>query len=288
MYNDPFPLTQCKTISLEEFHQLPKTRYVMEPKVDGWRMQIEAGADGVRCWTRTQHSATGKIPMVERWLKNVAKNSGHSFRLDGEVVYLDPDGNPDFNFTARCLGSYVDTCIMKQEETHQWLSFLAFDILRIDEYDHRQVPLEQRQADLHALVPEGAYVQLMPLYVPTVDQHAANIERFLEGSVLKDIKSPYAGKRHKSWLKWKAEETVDVKIIGYTKGQGKFAEMIGAITWEAPNGVIGNCSGMDDETREFITKNRQALMGKWIEIKHYGVLVDGYRHPQFMRFRFDK
>jgi hypothetical protein len=25
-----------------------------------------------------------------------------------------------------------------------------------------------------------------------------------------------------------------------------------------------------------------------MEIKHYGKLVDGYRHPQFMRFRPDK
>jgi len=227
--------------------------------------------------------------MVERQLHKLASFENISFRLDGEVVYLDQLGNPDFNFTARCLGSQVDTCVDKQQEGHRWLSFLAFDILRYNDLDERGVPLEGRQSDLHDLLGERlAHVFTMPLHVPTADQHAANVAKFLEGSVLKDLKSPYPGKRNKAWLKWKAEETVDVVIIGYKPGQGKFSDMIGSVTFQAPDGTYGNCSGMDDDTREFITKNRSALKGKWMEVKHYGRLVDGYRHPQFMRFRFDK
>jgi DNA ligase-1 len=115
-----------------------------------------------------------------------------------------------------------------------------------------------------------------------------NIRKYGEGSVLKDLNMTYPGKRHKSWLKCKAEETVDVTIIGFKEGQGKYTGLIGAITFRAPDGTIGNCSGMTDDDRVWISDHRVISMGSTIEIKHYGMLVDGFRHPQFIRFRKDK
>jgi len=283
--DEPYALTQCKTIDLEGFKRLNLNAYGMEPKVDGWRIQFEADPDGIRAWTRTNHDATGKMPRVEEVLKDMLVVYTN-FRLDGECVYLDENGDPDFNFTSRCMGSGVDVCIDKQTVEARYLSYVVFDILRVGSTDLRSSSYEERREILCEEFEDlDPYLKVIPLEMPTLDQHGLNIEKFEEGSVLKQLNAPYAGKRHKSWLKMKETETIDVRITGYKMGQGKFKDLIGAITFRTADGTIGNCSGMDDETRVEITNHREALIGTAIEIKHYGRLVDGLRHPQFVRFR---
>lgn len=286
--NKAFPFSQCKAMALEDFHTMQKDRYGMEAKIDGWRLQIDVSVDGCQAWTRTNHSATGKLPLAEGLLQDAAFAHG-SFTIDGEVVYLDPEGIPDFNFTSRAMGSGAQVCRDKQIESDRFLSFVAFDLLRHRDEDLRALPFGERRVRLEPLL-EGLdrHAFVVPLYEPSVEQHLTNIDDYGEGSVLKDYNAPYMGKRNKAWLKWKKEETVDVTIIGYTEGQGKYAKLIGAIRFIAPDGTTGNCSGMDDATRVFISDHREMLLSTKIEVKHYGMLVDGYRHPQFLRFRPDK
>lgn len=286
---DPFALTQCKTMTLEDYHKMELNRYVMEPKIDGWRIQMDVTPDHITAWTRTNHIASGKLPRPEDALIALAKSHGKSFRLDGEVVYLDAIGDPYFNYTSRCMGSRADVCVEKQREQDRYLSYVVFDILALDDKDLRKAPMESRRETLERILyRESDYVFPIGISTPDVQVHFQNIEQFGEGSVLKDRLAPYAGKRHKSWLKWKAEETVDVVITGYKEGQGKFAGLIGAIEFRAPDGIMGNCSGMSDATRVEISNHREEYRGRTIEIKHYGILVEGYRHPQFVRFRYDK
>jgi ATP-dependent DNA ligase len=260
----------------------------MEPKIDGWRMQMDVTPDHVTAWTRTQHDASGKMPKVEAQLKYLAHVGNTTFRLDGEAVYVDPQGRPDYNFTARCLGSGLDTCIDKQREENRWLTFFVFDILKEGDNDLRVQALHRRKTVMKEMLNYTGNVELVLGNEPTYDQHEENFKTFLEGSVLKLVTAPYAGKRHKSWLKWKQIETLDVTVIGYKEGQGKYKGLIGAIEFRAPDGTRGFCSGMDDDTRVNISDHRENYRGTIIEIKHYGRLVDGFRHPQFLRFRPDK
>lgn len=53
---------------------------------------------------------------------------------------------------------------------------------------------------------------------------------------------------------------------------------------------VGECSGFDEEVREYITNNRERLLGTVIEIKANDIFKDTgkLRHPRFMRFREDK
>lgn len=289
MSTEPFPLSQCKTITTYEFERLPVDQYVMEPKVDGWRIQIEATPDGVTVWTRTNHDATRKMPKVEHELLQVVRATRGILRLDGEAVFINEDGTPDYNATARCLGSHTETCIAKQAERGSYLKFFVFDVLADEVQDWRELPLNKRKSVLKHAVPESEHVKPIIGNRPSFERHTKNFEQYKEGSVLKQLSSPYAGRRHKSWLKWKEIETVDVRVIeGYKPGQGKFIGLVGAIHFEAADGTQGYCSGMDDDTRVWITDHYEQLIGTVIEIKHYGKLVDGYRHPQFLRIREDK
>lgn len=52
---------------------------------------------------------------------------------------------------------------------------------------------------------------------------------------------------------------------------------------------IGECSGFDEETREYFTQHQTKMVGKVIELKAHEVLKTGkLRHPRFLRIRNDK
>lgn len=53
---------------------------------------------------------------------------------------------------------------------------------------------------------------------------------------------------------------------------------------------VGECSGFDEETREYLTNHQPELMGHVIEVKANEIFKDTgkLRHPRFLRFRTDK
>ena len=53
---------------------------------------------------------------------------------------------------------------------------------------------------------------------------------------------------------------------------------------------VGECSGFDEEVREYLTKNQNELLGAVIEVKANEIFKDTgkLRHPRFLRFRTDK
>lgn len=53
--------------------------------------------------------------------------------------------------------------------------------------------------------------------------------------------------------------------------------------------VVGECSGFDEDTREYITNHKEQLLETVIEVGANDILKTGkLRHPRFIRFRSDK
>lgn len=53
--------------------------------------------------------------------------------------------------------------------------------------------------------------------------------------------------------------------------------------------VVGECSGFDEETREYMTSHAEQLIGDVIEVGANEIMKTGkLRHPRFLRFRDDK
>lgn len=85
------------------------------------------------------------------------------------------------------------------------------------------------------------------------------------------------------WLKVKASETHDVEILDIIEGKGRNAGSLGAFL--TTKGKVG--TGFTDELRsEYFTKD---LIGTIIEVECMSLTVNGkFRHPRFLRLRFDK
>lgn len=296
---------------------LDLSKYMLEPKLDGWRVQAELSGTEIHLWTRTFHDAYGKVPEIEDELKNLLPRG--DVTIDGEFVFVGHDGSLDFNMTARILGSQPDvarTKLREQVSTGRMVYFV-FDVLYAGQADCTAMPLWERKVLLKSLLKPtilNGPIQLVPtIDLEEADQtgfdnlHAGFTQWTGEGSMLKFKKAPYEGKRSKSWLKLKQEPTEEVVVIGYKPGQGKYFGMVGAIEFgqmrydqdsNSYNLVSrGFCSGMTDDMRQQLTTLFRLeqdgvpdrITGKVIEIKHNGLLGrEGFRHPQFKRFRDDK
>lgn len=85
------------------------------------------------------------------------------------------------------------------------------------------------------------------------------------------------------WIKAKPTETFDVEVTGIQPGTGKHEGRMGALL--TTMGKVG--TGFSDEQREQL--NDPALIGQKIEVECMSLTPQGkFRHPRFIRVRFDK
>jgi ATP-dependent DNA ligase len=297
------------------------SHYIMEPKVDGLRMIVKRGV-GITAWTRTGKDLTDKLPVE---MLNDLYLLPEGTIIDGELGYLfkEDDGLRwpifDFNKTMRVFGSGEGTAQDKiavhrmmthSGSGHAWSRlpyFYVFDILKYrgdDLTTHPQSIRKNYQQMCISMDLSDAQ------YVRQTDVHTEFSERTYEFFV-KDggegvmLKNPAAGyyagaRKANTWYKLKKFNTIDVVVIGWKKGQGKYADTTGAIEFgmymsaQSMTPVsFGWCAGMDDATRHGIYNLYEsgALYGKTFELRYFGKVGrdgKGYRFPQFMRWRPDK
>jgi DNA ligase-1 len=112
----------------------------------------------------------------------------------------------------------------------------------------------------------------------------------LEGVVIKRPGHQYVGTRSMDWLKMKAVETVDVPIVGFNEGEGKYEGTLGALVVKLDNGQLCDVgSGFSDLERDAFWNNKGKYLVKIIEVLYHENTDDGnLRHPRFHRIRTDK
>jgi bifunctional non-homologous end joining protein LigD len=191
-----------------------------EIKFDGYRMQMRVEAGDVILRTRKGLDWTGKF-------KAIAK-SGTALAdamIDGEIVALDPEGNPDFSALQAAIS----------DGKTDGLIFYAFDLLFAQGEDLRRQPLEQRKARLKQLLdglPKKGAASIR--YVEHFEANGADVlesakKLSLEGIVSKKLSAPYRSGRSESWTKTKARAGQEVVLGGWKTTQGKFRSLMAGV-----------------------------------------------------------
>lgn len=281
--------------------------WVMEPKLDGFRATIRKSGDKVEILSRTSKSQAGKLTHIEDAIRQAgAFEVPVDFVIDGEILWftdlIDTPQGPapigDFNKTMRIMGSKADKAQREQASGTQMV-FFAFDLLELNGDSTMGFEFDSRRELLAGVISiiDNPFLALTPVFEPDQATYDAYVSGGGEGMMLKRRAATYAQKRSSDLLKVKVEHTLDAVVIGYKDGEGKYSDTIGAIEfglYDATGALVhaGFCSGMDDATRYEIGRNREALIGSVIEVKHFGLVteadLDGLRHPNFIRFRDDK
>lgn len=183
----------------------------VEAKLDGVRIQVHAGAGGVRVFTRSLDDVTARMPEV---VAAVAAVAASGFVLDGEALSLGADGRPrPFQDTASRAASGSGG-----------LTPWFFDVLALEGVPTIDLPLERRRALLAERVPPEFLVDAVVTAEPA--EADAFARRVLaaghEGVVVKDLEAPYdAGRRGAGWVKVKPVHTLDLVVLAVEWGSGR-------------------------------------------------------------------
>lgn len=194
--------------------------WLFEIKWDGYRAVAFLENGRVRLVSRNQNELTHRYPELKDLAKSVKAKTAI---LDGEVVALDEQGRASFSLMQQRTGfrpggrrgtSNADVPVL----------YYAFDLLYLDGYDWRKLPLEQRKKKLASILVTGDSLRFSDHYER---QGKALFEiarrKGLEGILAKRRDSLYQERRSSEWLKIKIRRRLEAVIGGYTQPEGSRA-----------------------------------------------------------------
>ncbi|QNL49404.1 DNA ligase D [Olivibacter sp. SDN3] len=228
--------------------------WLYEQKLDGYRiMSIIDKAVILR--TRNGINYNKKFPSIVQALKEVK----HMAVLDGEVVAEDENGDHVFQ-----------TLQQHAEEIDYTLKYYIFDLLALNGYDLRELPLADRKELLVLLLDKVRHPQiaLLPYSLEKSEKMIAKAKHMnWEGIIAKKIDSRYlSGKRSSLWRKLKIRSSQEAIIVGFTSPEGSrsyFGALVLAVYEEKQLIYIGNCgTGFKDVILQELYKEM-----KQIEVK---------------------
>jgi DNA ligase-1 len=207
----------------------------VEPKYDGFRLQLHRDGDRVWAFSRRLENVTTMFPDLTAGLRRQLK--ARQAILEGEAVVHNPKSGEFLPFQVT-MTRKRKTRIAEAAERHP-LRLFAFDLLYADGKNYIPRPQRERSRRLKQLLP---FTARDPLAVTdALTTHRADelqeyfqqmIRRGLEGIVAKRPDAPYhAGARAYTWVKLKRayqkklRDTVDLVIVGYLAGRGKRATL---------------------------------------------------------------
>jgi DNA ligase-1 len=113
-----------------------------------------------------------------------------------------------------------------------------------------------------------------------------------EGTVLKHPDAIWRDGTSKQQVKLKLDVDVDLRVIGFTPGKGKFAQTFGAVQCATLDGLLRvDVSGFTDLRRNEINASRSTVLGQIMTVKANAIMPgEPYSLflPRFVELRLDK
>ncbi len=183
--------------------------------------------------------------------------------LDGEICVLDEQGRARFQNIQPRITANINA-VERLAETSPATLFL-FDILYVDGYDLRAVPLDERRKLLNMLVVPDDRIRISETFDTAGDQmFEAARQMGLEGILAKDRRSPYEGTRSTRWQKIKVQNEQEFVIAGFTKGERDyFGALVLGVQENGKLRHVGQVgTGFDQKLMKAIYERLQPLITK--------------------------
>jgi bifunctional non-homologous end joining protein LigD len=221
--------------------------YVYEVKWDGYRIMAYCQKDNVKLISRGGQNYTQKYPSIEKALKELALNC----ILDGEIVYIDEDGKPNFDRLQLVNGRNAP------------LLYYCFDILWKDGDSVMASTLMERKQILHSALKASNHIKFSEHFEDGLALFSQMEKLGMEGIIAKKRDSAYVpDERGKSWLKMTTEHRQEFVIGGWVEStkRNTFRTLLfgsyedGKLKWK---GHVGG--GFKDHEMPAILKKLKAL-----------------------------
>ena len=270
--------------------------FAVTTKIDGGRIIAIKENGSVSFFTRAGQRYEGLVDLE----KEMTETFPEGTVLDGEITILNDAGIPSKEAYKKAMK------ITRSDGEKHGLKMKVFDTLSIDEWRAQRSTTDYvtRRAVLDGLYFQPAiqrtYFEVLPeLYrgndpakiLELLDEAIANQE---EGVMINICDAPYEFKRTTNLLKVKKMQTLDLQIIGFEEGSGKYSGTLGAILVRYKNGnTVKVGSGFTDWLRTEIWNNQNKYWDRICEIQYFEETTnqdggESLRFPIFKDFRYDK
>jgi len=274
--------------------------WIFERKLDGIRCIAIRDGGAVRLLSRNDLSLDARYPEIAAALSGQPRER---FALDGEVVAF--------------AGAQTSFARLAQRGHHRVAVFLyVFDLLWLDGYDVRPLPLLARKRLLRAALDFADPIRLTPY---RRERGRVFFEEACrkgwEGLIAKRADSAYTDRRSRDWLKLKCEQGQELVVGGFTAPRGTRTELGALLLGHYDDGALRYAgkvgTGFDRETLRDLGARLRALRRDdppfadagsirerdvtWVEpelVAQIGFTewtgAGRLRHPRFLGLRDDK
>jgi bifunctional non-homologous end joining protein LigD len=280
--------------------------WLHEIKLDGYRLIARIERGKARLITRRHQDWTHRYRSIAQAVGGLAVDSAI---LDGELVALLPSG----------LSSFQALQNSDKPAENTRLVYYVFDLLYLDGYDLRRLPLAERKERLRELLDGGEAAELQ--YSDHIEADGAAFLREscrlgLEGIISKRRDRPYVAGRSRDWVKVKCLGREELVIGGFTLStadrRGIGALLVGyfhagQLVYAGRVGTGFNAQMLLDMRRRLeklrqeecpfaeVPRKERGPMVKWVRPElvaeiQFGAWTDGevLRQPSFQGLREDK
>ena len=231
----------------------PGDEWVHEMKLDGYRMLCRIEHGEAQMMSRNGKDWTGNFPAIARCAARLPVETAW---IDGEVVVMEADGRTSFQALQNALST----------DHSGKLHYFVFDLLYLNGYDLRKVPLVERKRLLESLLASAPATLRFSSHIEGSGEEffkqACKLK--LEGMISKRAQSIYQGGRCRDWLKVKCSMRQEMVIGGYTDPEGSRsgfgALLLGVYEPDGKlrySGKVG--TGFNEATLKTLHKRLQAL-----------------------------
>lgn len=212
--NVPFPDWYNPMLATLTKDRFSDPQWIYECKFDGERALTYYHQGMLTIFTRNKHNLNKTYPDLVQSFRNVSQSN---FIIDGEIVAFQKELT-SFSALQQRLG-------VKEISLENALKFpvyyYIFDILFLNGYDLRNLPLKTRKNILKKLMSYKDPLRLTEWIAKEgISFYETSCKKGWEGIIAKDFNSTYKDRRSTNWLKFKCHKSQELIIIGYTEPKG--------------------------------------------------------------------
>jgi DNA ligase D-like protein (predicted ligase) len=196
------------------YQRFSRKGWLFEPKLDGERCLAFCNARILRLLSRNRQRLNERYPEISAAIRSQRTDR---FIADGEIVTFEAGTTSFAKLQRRMQVSRPSTELLRKVP----VCYFLFDLIYVDGYDIRRVPLRYRKELLRGALDFRDSLRF-------VDHREVEGEAYYreacakgwEGVIAKNCDSAYVSKRTRDWLKFKCGHEQEFVIGGYTDPHG--------------------------------------------------------------------